>query len=181
MPRVFPNGHFKHVYDNIISPACDLVPKQRQGDWEDRIGLNHIAFKAIKLHKDDSQLSTANSKANDNDYIFLNIDGKLNFYKFSNGNPQWETFYAQDLGVFNSEGEVKEISVNCLRVEVPNVVEKTVEEITKDAVAIPALKIVELKMKVIAELRYEYALNFLQKFGSNQTRVGLGFTDELWP
>lgn len=151
-----------------LSPACDLVPKQRQKDWKDRIGLNHIAFKAIKLHKDDSQLSTANSKANDNDFVFLNIDGKLSFYKFSDGNPQWETFYANELGVFNLEGAVKEISVNCLRIE----------EIDEDKV--PVLEVVELKMKVIAELRYEYALNFLQKFGSNQTRVGLDFADKLW-
>jgi hypothetical protein len=157
-----------------LSPACDLVPKQRQSDWEHRIGLNHIAFKAIKLHKDDSQLSTANSKANDNEYVFLNIDGKLNFYKFSDGNPQWETFYAHDLGVFNSEGEVKEISVNCLRIEASN------EGADGEAEEIPALKVVELNMKVIAELRYEYALNFLHKFGANQTRVGLGFADKLW-
>jgi hypothetical protein len=180
-----------------LSPACDLVPMQRQNDWEERIGLNHIAFKAIKLHKDDSQLSKANSKANDNEYVFLNIDGKLTFYKFSNGNPQWETFYAHDLGVFNSEGEVKEINVNCLRIEVPNQAEETVEivaeEVVKDVALVavdevvesvtpemPALKVVELKMKVIAELRYEYALNFLHKFGANQTRVGLGFADKLW-
>lgn len=175
-----------------LSPACDLVPRQRQKDWQDRIGLNHIAFKAIKLQKDGTNLSTANSKANDNDYIFLNVDGEINFYKFSVGNPQWETFYAQELGVFNSEGEVKEINVNCLRVEVTvghtNVTEQ-VEALTPSAtdelvdsanVDTPALKVVQLKMKVIAELRYEYALNFLQKFGSNQTRVGLGFTDKLW-
>jgi hypothetical protein len=169
-----------------LSPACDLVPKQRQNDWEDRIGLNHIAFKAIKLHKDDTLLSKANSKANDNEYVFLNIDGELDFYKFSDGNPQWETFYAHDLGVFNSKGEVKEISVNCLRIEVPNkaieeVAEGAVKEVAKSvAVEIPTLKVVELKMKVIAELRYEYALNFLHKFGANQTRVGLGFADKLW-
>jgi hypothetical protein len=171
-----------------LSPACDLVPMQRQNDWEERIGLNHIAFKAIKLHKDDLQLSKANSKANDNEYVFLNIDGKLTFYKFSNGNPQWETFYAHDLGVFNSEGEVKEISVNCLRIEVIEeaVAESSGEEVAKageeaeSVVEIPALKVVELKMKVIAELRYEYALNFLHKFGANQTRVGLGFADKLW-
>lgn len=158
-----------------LSPACDLVPKQRQNDWEDRIGLNHIAFKAIKLHKDNSQLSTANSKANDNEYIFLSIGGDLNHYKFSNGNPQWETFYANDLGVFNSDGEIKEINVNCLRIE------KLDEEIADtNTVKVPALVVADLKMKAIAELRYEYALNFLHKLGSNQTRVGLGFTDKLW-
>lgn len=166
-----------------LSPACDLVPKQRQSDWASRIGLNHIAFKAIKLHKDNSLISTANSKANDNEYIFLNIEGKLNHYKFSDGNPQWETFYAHDLGVFNSEGEIKQINVNCLRVEV---IDEPDTENLEVGVAMlqpqkPILKVVELKMKVIAELRYEYALNFLQKFGSNQTRVGLGFTDKLWP
>jgi hypothetical protein len=176
-----------------LSPACDLVPKQRQGDWEDRIGLNHIAFKAIKLYKDETQLATANSNANENEFVFLNIEGELHFYKFSNGNPQWETFYAQDLGVFNTEGEIKEINVNCLRIDAPSeavkVAEGAVEEAAKDAVdevvenvaiQIPALKVVELKMKVIAELRYEYALNFLHKFGANQTRVGLGFADKLW-
>jgi hypothetical protein len=165
-----------------LSPACDLVPKQRQSDWEDRIGLNHIAFKAIKLHKDDTQLTTANNNANGNEFVFLNIEGELHFYKFSNGNPQWETFYAHDLGVFNSEGEVKEISVNCLRIEVSNeAADGEAEEVAESVtVEIPALKVVELNMKVIAELRYEYALNFLHKFGANQTRVGLGFANKLW-
>ena len=51
----------------------------------------------------------------------MNIAGELNFYKFSDGTPQWKTFYAQDLGVFNSKGEVDETAT---------------------------LKIVELKMKV---------------------------------
>ncbi|WP_351088227.1 response regulator receiver domain [Shewanella sp. S1-49-MNA-CIBAN-0167] len=158
-----------------LSPACDLVPKQRQNDWEDRIGLNYIAFKAVKLHNDNSQISTANNKANDNEYIFLNINGTLNHYKFSDGNPLWETFYANDLGIFNSDGIVKEINVNCLRIE-------NFDEGAGDntIVQIPALVIVNLKMKAIAELRYEYALNFLHKFGSNQTRVGLGFADKLW-
>lgn len=176
-----------------LSPACDLVPEQQQKKWKDRIGLKHIAFKAIKLHKDDSKLSTANSKANDNEYVFLNIDGKPEFYKFSDGNPQWETFYANNLGVFNPEDEVKEITVNCLRIEIPNDAQKVdsgIENMTKDGadqfieatdIEAPALKVIELKMKVIAELRYEYALNLLHKFGANQTRVGLGFTDKLWP
>ncbi|WP_143144657.1 hypothetical protein [Moritella viscosa] len=76
-----------------LSPACDLVPEQRLSDWQDRIGLKYLTFKAIKLFIGDSTLSTANSKANDNEYIFLNIEGELKHYHFANGNPQWETFY----------------------------------------------------------------------------------------
>lgn len=157
-----------------LSPACDLVPEQRVRDWQDRIGLKHLTFKAIKLFKGDSTLAKANSKANDNEYIFLNIDGELKHYQFANGNPQWETFYAKDMGMFDSE---KAIEVNCLRIVAVD------HNDTGEAAVVEAageLKLVTLKMHAITELRYEYALNLLHKFGANQTRVGLGFTDRLW-
>lgn len=38
-----------------------------------------------------------------------------------------------------------------------------------------ALVMKEVRAVAIAELRYEYALNILHKFGASQTRVGLTF------
>ncbi|OXX40323.1 hypothetical protein B9J93_22465, partial [Vibrio sp. V17_P4S1T151] len=51
------------------------------------------------------------------------------------------------------------------------------DEENKDDIGKVLLETRELLATPVSELRYEYALNLLQKFGSNQSRVGLGFTE----
>lgn len=149
-----------------LTPACDLVPKQRLSQWKDRIGEKHLVFKAAKLF-DGVTLNTANENANLNEYIYLNIEGKPQAFTLSSGgksgNPVWEVFYADNQGILGASNSLELV---CVRKNegleesgLPLVVEK-------------------LAATVISELRYEYALNLMHKFGANQTRVGLGFVDK---
>lgn len=146
-----------------ITPACDLVPIQKITQWQSRIGESHKVFKAVKF--DSAKLSTANSNANCNEYIYLNIDGTPKAYWLGNDNPTWDTFYAGNLGCY---GDGHTVMLTAVR-----------EDAT---VAGNPLTIRSLTAHAVAELRYEYALNLLHKFGSSQTRVGLDFQDQksMW-
>ncbi|MEI7348029.1 response regulator receiver domain [Dickeya chrysanthemi] len=146
-----------------ITPACDLVPKQKITQWQSRIGGAHKVFKAVKF--DSAKLSTANSHANCNEYIYLNIDGTPKAYWLGNDNPTWDTFYAGNLGRY---GDGHTVTLTAVR-----------EDATVDG---NPLTIRSLAANAVAELRYEYALNLLHKFGSSQTRVGLDFQEQnsMW-
>lgn len=142
-----------------LTPACDLVPGQRLGQWSERIGKEYLVFKGVKLNS--ININKANESASSNEFLYLNINGKPLSYNLGDGNPIWDTFYANNLGKLSNDKSVKLL---CIRKQDDNL-------ILKEVIAC-----------VIAELRYEYALNFLHKFGSNQTRVGLGFVtiDGMW-
>lgn len=144
-----------------LSPACDMTPRI-SGRWKERIGEDKLAFKAVKIESITNH-KNANEKANSNNYIYIieNHEPKVfSFIDKEGNNPSWDIFYASNLGCFNDDNK---LDVSFLRL---NNSEDSSE-----------LKIIKETASVIAELRYEYALNFLQKLGANQSRVGLGFTD----
>ncbi|MDK7758810.1 response regulator receiver domain [Providencia rettgeri] len=144
-----------------LSPACDITPRIN-GRWKERIGEDKLAFKAVKIESITNH-KNANEKANSNNYIYIieNHEPKIfSFIDKEGSNPSWDIFYASNLGCFNDDNK---LDVSFLRLN-------NSEDSTE-------LKIIKETASVIAELRYEYALNFLQKLGANQSRVGLGFTD----
>ncbi|MEJ5064308.1 response regulator receiver domain [Erwinia sp. MYb375] len=147
-----------------ITPACDLVPGQKKTQWGSRIGESYLVFKAVRFEK--ANLNTANKKANFNEYIYLNVDDKPEAYCLGGENPCWDTFYAVNQGRYVNSSQLCILSVR--------------ENNSPDA-KFP-LEMKELQVNVIAELRYEYALNLLHKFGSSQTRVGLDFQNKesMW-
>lgn len=150
-----------------LSPACDIAPRVHN-QWKNRIGENKLAFKAVKL-KDKIGYNTANENVNTNNYIYIIEDNEPKVFSFiekDGSNPNWDILYAANLGCFNEDNT---LNINFLR-------------LSEDSSDSSDTTLVELKIEtklavVIAELRYEYALNFLQKLGANQSRVGLGFTD----
>ncbi|MBS0908062.1 response regulator receiver domain [Tatumella sp. JGM118] len=146
-----------------LSPACDLVPEQRTNTWKHRIGDNHLVFRAVKFEKID--LCTANNRANKNNYIYININNSPEAYSIGDSNPHWDIFYAADQGRF-----IEDTSLSLLS---PRMIDQD---------ETPELVMKPLKATAISELRYEYALNLLHKFGVSQTRVGLDFRDQnsLW-
>ncbi|MEP7728864.1 response regulator receiver domain [Marinomonas primoryensis] len=154
---------FDKEYWVCLTPACDLVPGQK-AQWSERIGDHSLAFKAVKLHE--VSFSLANSKALTNEYIYLNLEDSTSIKVFAflespNANPVWDTFFANNQGrLFDSN----KIGLACVR---------EIEE---------SLQLISPEAEVVAELRYEYALNLLQRLGANQTRVGLDFIqkDKLW-
>lgn len=151
-----------------LSPACDLVPGQK----EVKLG-NYLPVKLVQLYDvrtafaDDSgkvpdvedAFKQALSVANSNEMLFLKIDKTivaLSFTsRFGKANPKWEQFYAENNGIFKSD---KEIPLKRIMADKAN-----------------ALVFEPREAEVVAQLRYEYAINLLQKLGSSMTRVGLDF------
>lgn len=146
-----------------VTPACDMVPGQRVKQWQSRIGDTYLAFKAVKLES--VAIREANKNANRNDYLFLNENDTPLAYSLGKDNIVWDTFFATEQGYYK-EGQL--ITLYAAREEIKD---NTKTLIMKDVNAV-----------AIAELRYEYALNILHKFGASQTRVGLDFQNmkSLW-
>ena len=138
-----------------LSPACDLVPAQKEGGkW---IEQNIVPFTVVKLWPV-LKMPVAN-KINTNEYLFIEIDGKISRFGYTSGptaNPVWEQFFATENGAI-SEDKINFFSINKYDVEKSTLVSK--------------LHCAEL----VAQLRYEYALNLMNKLGADLTRVGLNF------
>lgn len=137
-----------------LSPACDLVPGQgasRNADFGDR-----LPFMAVKLHP---VAADVDHDVNSNLYLFLTLEGEVKKFCFNSQGkdstaPIWRTFYAESRGLLdkNFNFKVSVMSAGSRRLIA------TVH-----------------RSQVIAQLRYEYALNLLQKLGVSMTRIGLDF------
>lgn len=137
-----------------LTPACDLVPGQgsaRTASYGDR-----IPFVAIKLHPiGDGKTPDVNT----NLYVFLQIGGAIQAFCFNEQGKDssasiWRTFYAERKGVFISEFAFRVSSTKPGRRRLISVIQAA---------------------QIVAQLRYEYALNLMQKLGISMTRIGLDF------
>ncbi|MFD1197258.1 response regulator receiver domain [Brucella gallinifaecis] len=137
-----------------LSPACDLVPGQgatRNADFGDR-----TPFMAVKLHPVPVD---GNHDVNSNLYIFVTLDGEVQKFCFNSQgkeavSPVWRTLYAERRGLLDKDFGFK---ISAMGAGSRKLV----------ATIHPA--------QVVAQLRYEYALNLLQKLGVSMTRIGLDF------
>lgn len=155
-----------YQYWLCLTPACDMV--QGQGDdkgWKKRLG-SWMPFKAVRLFHADK--TTALKNATRGYHLFLQSEGKLETFGFAEkaedkdgGAPtlRWEQCFASGNGKFESSNEL------------------TVACIGKNG----TLNHDEYQSEVVAQLRYEYSLNLLQKFGSHLSRVGLDFSPYVSP
>lgn len=161
-----------------LTPACDLVPSQSKKRWMDRLGENHSAFQAVKLIREElptakKGINKLKDNINRNEHLFLMVDDEIKVFRFTKDektNPIWETFYALDNGRFEGKGILKFQHLRLRSVG---------RELTGEGSALRVHFSNVKEMKAVASLRYEYALNLLQKFGSNQSRVGLDFISSL--
>jgi hypothetical protein len=137
-----------------LSPACDLVPGQGEAHNE---GLgNRQQFVAVKLF---SVASDRNHDVNSNLFVFLNLDGEVKTFRFNPPGkdaapPVWRTFYAEKRGILSDSFSFK---VSVTQKGATRLVSKV------------------FSAQIVAQLRYEYALNLLQKLGVSMTRIGLDF------
>jgi len=147
-----------------LSPACDLVPGQKITGWHGRLGEN-LPFIAVQLFK--CQHDYALENATDGNYLFLNTSESLDAFSFTPippagagvvkaSNPKWEQMFASNNGRF-SDVDQKKFSVSRV---------SKAEEGVKSEV---------FSAQAVAQLRYEYAINLLQRLGVNLSRVGLDF------
>jgi hypothetical protein len=119
-----------------------------------------MPFTAVKLEKADQ--GKAIQRANSNSYVFFRNQGVIEAYTFYPSadtflNPAWEQMFAANQGRFAAETR----SVDIWRVSG-----------SADALSITGPN----RAVVVAQLRYEYALNLLQRLGNALSRVGLDFT-----
>ncbi len=137
-----------------LSPACDLVPGQGE-DRNEGLG-DRQPFMAVKLF---SVSSERKHDVNTNLFVFLNLDGDVVTFRFNPpGNdaapPVWRTLYAEKRGLLADDFS--------FRVSATEAGARSLISPVHSA-------------KVVAQLRYEYALNLLQKLGVSMTRIGLDF------
>lgn len=152
-----------------LSPACDLVPGQKTSGWAKRLD-GFVAFTAVELFH--VKTETALSKAFGGNHIFLEVDREIKCFSFAPplggwdgservANPKWEQMFADNQGCFTAP---KHISLRRVCAD-------------KEG----SLTVFNAEAQVVAQLRYEYALNLLQRLGANLSRVGLDFIQPATP
>lgn len=153
-------GHIFKAGDNYwvcLSPLCDLVPNQKDGGiYKDVSG--HMPFMAVRLREISGMEFV---KPLSNRFIFTQGEAKISIFcindaKSEGSLPHWYTLFATNSGVLeNLEFKVLKTGKS------PD----------------GSLKIEQWDAKIVAQLRYEYALNLLHQLGNSLTRVGLDFID----
>lgn len=141
-----------------LTPACDLVPGQKESGWMARLGT-WMPFKAVQLfpqNPDDALV-----EATRGNHLFLRIDGSPQAFGFlpptlATSNPKWEQMFARNNGRFDDSDRFLTIA-------------------DLSAADNGELAANSTEGQVVAQLRYEYALNLLQRLGANLSRIGLDF------
>jgi len=146
----------------VLSPACDLVPGQSLGGWNANVHPCRT-FTGLKLHEradGDKSVKNIIKDASENDWVFLWVFNDLKEFQWkkNKANPHREEFFAKNDG---------QVDPDTLTLEVGRLT--TAEG--------GALSVTFQVARVVAQLRYEYALNLLQRLGGSMTRVGLNFVD----
>ena len=148
-----------------LSPACDMVPSRRVDSGEGS-SYERLGFLAVKLQREDRRADKI--QASSSQYIFLSVDDEIMVFRFnrgrqSNSNPEWQLFFAEDGGRFDSTGFEK----GQLALGVQLVEQQESGPVWRKCDA-----------TVVAQLRYEYALNLVQKMAASLSRIGLEFADK---
>ncbi|WP_456297286.1 response regulator receiver domain [Vibrio sp. AK197] len=177
-------GHVINIgndYYLCLTPACDLVPSQ-SNEWKRKLG-DLMPVKLVLLHNESKVFNGsphAHKKLlqdlNSNNYIVLDIQEELKGFSYivnSKSNPQWEqAFVASKGGLDWSEENTATLTL--IRI---GLVGEEGEVGTNSDTGEVTLPYTYSKATVVGELRYEYAINLLQKFGMSQSRVGLDFAE----
>jgi len=154
-------GHIFEMNGNTwicLSPACDMVPSQLSKTQVVKLG-NRLPFIAVRLRS--GRDNVLPDDLNSGRYVFLEIDGAVKSFCFNphgaNSEPDWDLLYAENRGEFVG-GDFR---FTAIRIEDGRA---GITGMPRDA-------------QVVAQLRYEYALNLVHKLGGSFTRIGLGFAD----
>jgi hypothetical protein len=139
-----------------LSPACDMVPGQKTGGWNSRLGSS-VPFIAVRLFNATDK--TAAGEATSNNFVFLEVEGVTKAYSIypEQGNtgksPEWEQMFVANQGRFVDGCNIQ---ISTLQMSGDSLVSEQMDAV------------------VFAQLRAEYALNLLQRMGSFLFRPGLG-------
>jgi hypothetical protein len=140
-----------------LSPACDMVPSQLSSARHETLG-ERLPFMAVRLQPiaDGKKIADIQS----NRFVFLQLDGAVKGFCFNEQSrdgsaPHWDTLYADKRGTFNKG------TFNF--------------KVFKNQIGKTRLVLKPCVATVVSQLRYEYALNLIQKLGVSLTRIGLDF------
>jgi hypothetical protein len=141
-----------------LSPACDLIPGQKTKGWYERLG-NVMPFLAVQLQS--VKLGNALERVNDNVSLFIHTGKEVETFSVCPDgdprvNPYWEQMFAGELGKFGSPSP-------------------STFEVHRIAKVEGTLRLESRTATVVAQLRYEYALNLAQRLTSVLSRIGLSF------
>jgi len=157
-------GHIFSLSDDhwiCLSPACDLVPSQIPS-WQEETFGTRLPFVGIRLYKlKDNKLP---KDIHSNRYPYIRLEDTVTGYCFNapssvGSAPRWQLLFAENQGRFAGENFEFKVSRICQGKR------RLVSELSQ--------------ARIIGQLRYEYALNLLQKLGVSLTRVGLEFSADL--
>jgi CheY-like chemotaxis protein len=162
------SGHifkFDDAWWVCATPACDLQPGQNTVAFKKGTDSSLIPFTAIRLHPVSQLKDLTDRHINSGSYCYVEHEGKIlglglkppkeDVSKPAEQTVVWRAFVAQRGGVI--EGG----TLSLLEIE---------------------LELDDLKIRsdhkeaeVVAKLRYEYALNYIQRVGVSVSRIGLGY------
>ncbi|CAO3356235.1 response regulator receiver domain [Azospirillum palustre] len=145
-----------------LSPSCDLVPMQKAtAAVRDSSAAAVKPFVAVRLTPK-NEFSRA--EVNSNTLIFLKEGGAIKTYSVyplggEFGSPVWRLFMASDYGKFEiNENRMADLNLSYLFGKGQS------------------MHVEAAKARIVGQLRYEYALNLIQKLGVEFTRIGLDFS-----
>ena len=141
-----------------LSPACDMAPHHRDSTDGHLGEAGQLKpFVAVRLQKATAKLSSIQS----NIFLFIKEKGNVQAYGFNNpaspnnSNPHWYPLYAENFGMLD---KMK------FKVHLPDFTQENA-----------VVSFMHHEAEIVGQLRYEYALNLVQKLGIAQGRVGLDF------
>jgi len=184
-------GHVFRVGDSgkaqqfwlCLTPACDLEPGRIRPGWPGRLG-SYLPFIAVELYP--ANLQKALDRADAGDHLFLEIDEQILVLSFTPSSrkghtnetgatpsPKWEQMFAADQGIFAGP-DGRELTI--LRAAEKEVTDENEQKELQ-------LMLCACSASVVAQLRYEYALNLLHRLGTTLSRVGVEFVSmsKLFP
>lgn len=166
-PEQLDSGHIFKLGDTwwvCATPACDLQPGQSIIAFNKGEDASLRPFTAIRLHPSSPDVLSHNH-INSGSYCYVEYKGKIlglgiRSPKDDVSSPaiqkvDWRAFVAEHGGMI----ENRILSLLEIQLEF------------KDN----SIKSEPKKAEVVAKLRYEYALNYIQRVGSSVSRIGLGY------
>lgn len=160
------SGHvfqFKGAWWVCATPACDLQLGQTKIAFSEGERSSLRPFTALQLHKVSDLEKLTPPHINSGTYCFIEEDGKV-----------------IALGVKDPDKDVGEPASS--KVTWRSMIAKNTGTISNGQLCIFDIKLVgdgivdkDEPAKVHAKLRYEYALNFIQRVGGSVSRIGLGY------
>lgn len=162
------SGHIFKLDDTwwvCATPACDLQPGQGTIAFKNGADTSLRPFTAIRLHPVTNLNELSERHINSGSYCYVEYEGNIlglgvKSPKEDSNNPavqkvDWRAFVAQQGGVIE-RGELQLLE---LQLELDGFKIKSYQKVAV----------------VVAKLRYEYALNYIQRIGTSVSRIGLGY------